>query len=474
MLMCAIFGIVDASAFAADAAAAATAGAAAVNAGGQSTATVGQEGVGVHTNPNSNPGEVTDTMRLASPDFIQDPVDEKITKMYQSGVPIDQITRTLQTSQKNGMRYAFYSVDTLPMKSKITTEFTEVAASTGVGTIKVENPNMFNPTDTIVVPSILGYQFNSNTRSATDPLRLYVQNVTTDGIVVQAINGGLESGRMSIPYIPADTPIYRLARAASEGEVQTAPYSVIPEKDELYMQIFKTQVAESTIAKVSDKEVDFTFSDQEELALYDMRRSIEAAFIYGSKGYFFNTATKRWVYTCSGIIQQILERGTVINYTPNDLTEAKLMSDIVKPIYLGNSGSATRYLFAGSDFVTTIATLAGVQKQMNATQVLRKFGYDWKTIQFMSWQLNLYQHPLLDEVGLSKCAFVLDLQYVRKNYFRSLTKDALDLRKAGVFDGDSNVWTEISSIELRYPKCHAFIKTTEQFNPTAPTKGVGG
>lgn len=474
MLVCAIFGIVDASAIAADAAAAAAAGAEAVNGTGQSKATTGQDGVGVHTSPLANAGEVTDTMRQASPDFVMDPVDEKITKMFQSGVPIDQIMRMLPTSQKNGMRYSHYSVDTLPINAKVTAAFTEVQATVGVGTLKVDNPNMFNPTDTIVVPSILGYDFNSSTRSKTDPLRLYVQSVSTEGLTVLAINGGLSSGKMSIPYIPADTPIIRLARAASEGEVQTAPYFVIPEKDELYMQIFKTQVAQSTIAKVSDKEVNWDLTDQEELALYDMRRSIELAFLYGAKGYFFNSATKRWVYSCSGIIQQILERGTVIKYDPESLTEAKLMTDIVKPIYLGNSGSSTRYLFAGSDFVTNVATLAGIQKQMNATQVTRKFGYDWKTIQFMSWQLNLYQHPLLDEIGLSQCAIVLDLQYVRKNYFRTLTKDALDLKSSGAFDGDSNVWTEISSIELKYPKCHAFIMTEEQFNPTAATAGVGG
>ena len=252
MLVCAIFGIVDASAIAADAAAAAAAGAEAVNGTGQSKATTGQDGVGVHTSPLANAGEVTDTMRQASPDFVMDPVDEKITKMFQSGVPIDQIMRMLPTSQKNGMRYSHYSVDTLPINAKVTAAFTEVQATVGVGTLKVDNPNMFNPTDTIVVPSILGYDFNSSPRSKTDPLRLYVQSVSTEGLTVLAINGGLSSGKMSIPYIPADTPIIRLARAASEGEVQTAPYFVIPEKDELYMQIFKTQVAQSTIAKVSE------------------------------------------------------------------------------------------------------------------------------------------------------------------------------------------------------------------------------
>lgn len=445
----------------------AASGTAAVNDGGTATAVVGQAGAGVHSAPKTNAGLVTDTARQASPDFIKDPVDRKVTEMRTSGIPIDQICRFLPTGTQKGMRYSYYSVDTRPIKDTVKTAFAAVDANTGSGILVVTNPNMFKATDTIVVPSVLGYN-QDGTRSVSDCLRLYVKEVGASGLSVQTINTS-GSGEMPIPAIAEGTPLYRLARAASEGEVQTAPWNVTPSKDSLYMQIFKTQVSESTISQMSEKEVDFTLSDQEELAMYDMRRGIELAFIYGAKGYFFNNSTGRYVYTCSGIIQQIMERGTVITYDYDSLTEKSLMTDIVKPIYLGNSGSSTRYLFAGSDFVAQVATLPNIQKQMGATQVLRKFGYDWKTIQFMSWQLNLYQHPLLDEIGLSKCAFVLDLEYVRKNYFRTLTKDALELKKAGTWDGDTSVWTEISSIELRYPKTHAFIKTADQFVPADHT-----
>jgi hypothetical protein len=256
-----------------------------------------------------------------------------------------------------------------------------------------------------------------------------------------------------------------LGRAAAEGEVQTEVWSVLPEKDELFMQIFKTQISESTIMAMSDKEANWTFNDQEELALRDMRKCIELSYIYGTKGYFVDTRKKKYVYTCAGIIQQILERGTVIRFNQNVTTEADLITNIIKPIFTDNSGSASRYMFAGSDFVTMIATISGIQKQMDATQVFRKFGVDWKAIQFMSWQLNLVQHPLMDEIGLSNCAFVLDLPYVKKQTALKLSKDALELKKAGIFDGESIVWTEISSIALKYAKTHAFICDDNQFNP---------
>jgi hypothetical protein len=301
--------------------------------------------------------------------------------------------------------------------------------------------------------------------STKQPLRLYVSAVNTNDITVQPIYVQTTSTAMTIPAIGENTAIYRLGRAAAEGEVQTEVWSTLPEKDELFMQIFKTQISESTIMAMSEKEADWTFNDQEELALRDMRKCIELSYIYGTKGYFVDNKKKKYVYTCAGIIQQILERGTLISYTDAITKEADLITDVVKPIFTGNSGSASRYLFGGSDFVSMIATIEGIQKQMDATQVFRKFGVDWKAIQFMSWQLNLVQHPLLDEVGLSKCAFVLDLPYVKKQTALKLSKDALELKKAGIFDGQSTVWTEISSIALKYAKTHAFIYATDQFNP---------
>lgn len=465
-LLALAFGIIDASACvaAADAAAAA----AAVNDAGTANATPGVDNVGVHT---TGAPANTDTARIGAPDFIEDPVDQKVVKMFNSSIPIDQICRHLPKVKQNGMRYEFWSVDTRPV-STVTTE--EVEQSVGVeATIKVANSDMFDETDIILIPSVLGYDFNSANRSDKRvALNLYVKAVSSGSITVQAVNGAFNSStnQMTVPYIPAGAKVFRLGHAASEGDVQTTPYSVLPQPDTLFMQIFKAQLMETTISIDSDKRVKFDYSDKQQLCLYNMRKEIEACYIWGVKGYFMNSTTKRYVYTCSGAIQQILEKGTVIYYDyTKELKEDALIQDIVKPIYLGNSGSAVRYAFMGSDLVGKIATIPGVQRQMSATSIERRFGVDWKNIHFMSWQLSLYQHPMLDEFGLSKCAIVLDLANVNKEVFKSLYNDALDLVKAGLFDGQSDVWTEISSIALKYPKTHAFICDVSSYAPSAPT-----
>ena len=467
-ILCAFFGVTDASAFLmADASALA----AAVNEGANARATAGVDNQGVHTMTDKNVGLVTDTTRLGSPDLIDDPIDQLICKMFQSGIALDQIGRHLQQVKQNGMRYSFWSVDTRPIESVTTAAVGNVANATTIA-LPVANINIFDKTDIIVVPSVRGYEFNSSSTSRASylvPLVLYVQAIDSQNgtLICQAVNGKYATTGSLIPTIPQSTKVYRLGHAASEGDVQTTPYAALPEPDELFMQIFKTQVMESTISIDSEKKVNWSLADQQELALYNMRKEIELSYIYGVKGYFRDLNTKRYVYTCSGVIQQILEKGTVIPLTLSTMTENSLLTDVVKTIFLGNSGSASRYMFAGSDFVAKVGSLGNVSKQIDATQVFRKFGVDWKSIQFMSWQLNLYQHPLLDQIGLSKCAIVLDLPHVRKNVFRSLTNDVLDLIKSGVFDGKSTVWTEISSIGLKYPKCHAFIYDTTQFAPVA-------
>ena len=86
-------------------------------------------------------------------------------------------------------------------------------------------------------------------------------------------------------------------------------------------------------------------------------------------------------------------------------------------------------------------------------------------IQFQNCLLDVKTHPIFDELNMTHCGLILDLAFIEKRVFRALKEDVLDLKKAGVFDGDSMVWTEISSICVKYHQCHAFIYDIDEFNP---------
>ncbi len=421
-LACVIFGIMEASAFTAEAGmtlASGALGAIAVNNGGTATATEGEFGAGVHTNPTANPGAVSDTTRQASPDLIKDPVDRKIVKMAHSGIPIDQITRHSSSTQSNGMRYQFYSVDNKPISATIldradaddtTADASAMtaratAASARTGYFYVDNGAVFSVSDTLILFGEKGYGFEKDSISATSlnvPLSLYVEAIDGNKITVSAINGKFDSSLQccGIPAITTGGTVKRLGKAIQEGVMQTAITEVYPTKQELFMQIFKCQVSESTIQQLSDKEVDWDYNDQSDMALFDMRRGIELSYIAGIKGYRFDRSTGRYTYTCAGIIQQIMESGNVIYFTSDTLTEDTIVKTLVEPVFRGNAGSPTRYLFAGSDMVVNIASAAkDFTKNINSTQILSRFGYDFKQLSFMGWNFNLYQHPLLDDLG---------------------------------------------------------------------------
>lgn len=428
---------------------------------------VGTNGVGVFT---GGTPMITDAARRVEADFIEDPVDQQVVRQLMTGVPIDQITRHIPSIKRKGMVYEFYSID----ERKCSTTVSQAVIETdGTATVKVEDGSFISIGDVLLVkkvPAMKEADRSVDNPNDGAPLRLYVVGYdqgNRKNLQVVAINGkALLNNEKRVPAIAVGTEIYRIANAAKEGEMQGNIYSAIPTKKTRFMQIFKVQVSWSSIMKESDKEVPWTMDEDADMALRDLRKSIEKAYIFGTQGYFYDSVKGMWVYTCGGILEQMLEGSRLLPYKPNQLTDEKfLLEKLVHPIFLDNSGSAKRYMFAGSGLIANIATLPGIQKQMDAKNVERKFGIDWKVIQFMTWSLDMYQHPLLDEMGMRNCAIILDLVYVQKAVFRALSQDILDLKKSGTFDGDSIVWTEISSICLKYPQTHAFIFDPDEWDP---------
>ena len=77
--------------------------------------------------------------------------------------------------------------------------------------------------------------------------------------------------------------LVRMGRAATELDVQTAQFEALPKNASNLCQIFKMQVEQSTFMKIAGKEIDWTFSDQEEVAIMDMRLGMEKNFLFGHK-----------------------------------------------------------------------------------------------------------------------------------------------------------------------------------------------
>jgi hypothetical protein len=445
-LVCALVGIADSSAMGLY-----TAEAAVVTPASGEGAVVTREGL------------TTDVTRSASPDLIADTVDQRITKMRPSATPLDQIMRHATPKKAGSMRFEYYSTDIRPVKATVGAKHDKVTTQ-DYADLTVDNGKLFDETDTIYVPSITG--FDDNGSATTKALVLYVLSVSGNVVRAMAVNGGAGTGSNEgstyVPDIPSGTKIYRMARAASEGEVQTSPYSALPTKKSNYCQIFKCQVAMTSIQALSDTEVKWTPSEIEEQAVYEFRMAMEASYLFGVRKHFFNSLKKAYVYTTEGVVNSITK---TVEYPAINMKNEDLV-DIHREIFTGNSGSRRRIMLAGSGFVANWSKIKMVEKQLEAGNTVVAWGIEWKSVTTNFGETMLLQHDLLDMYGFEDKAIVIDPQYLDKWAFKSMTRDVLDLKKAGTYDGDVAVLTEISGPALRYPQCHAILTPSSSIKVT--------
>lgn len=447
MLICALVGIADGSAMGLH-----TADAAVVE-GAAAGVTVTREGL------------TTDITRVESPDLILDTVDQRITKMRPASTPLDQIMRHATSKESGTMEFGYYSTDIRPVKATLANSYSAVT-TTDSADLTVDNGDLFDVSDTIYVPSVKGY--DEAGVLSNNALVLYVRSVGASNVItVQAVNGGTgtggATGKLYVPSIASGAVFYRMGRAAAEGDVQTSPYSALPTKEKNYCQIFKCQVAQTSIEALSNKEVPWSPSDIEEQAMYEWRLGMEASFLFGQKRYFYDSLKKRQVYTTGGIVGNISK---VIQYS--DTIKTQDLVDITKEVFTGNSGAKRRILFAGSGLVAKLSTVETVYKQLEAGNTVVVWGIEWKEIRTNFGTLLLLQHDLFDLYGWADKGLILDPACLNKFTFRSVTRSVLDLKKAGTYDGDVAVITEIAGLALTYKSCHAILE------PGAATVSVTG
>lgn len=209
----------------------------------------------------------------AAPGLLRNEIDERIVKIRPMSTPLDQISRYGGTRNAGSMKVEYYAVDTKPVVAKLT-EAASQASDASTATIKTSNNAIFQPTTTILVPSRpLG--------TKQEPLVLYVKATDpTSGVTVVAVNNVVD-GVPTVPTLAKNTELVRMGRGAKELDVMTPQFEAVPNKLDNYCQIFKAQVEESILAKMANKEVGWTFSDQEEAAIIDLRMGMEKSFLFG-------------------------------------------------------------------------------------------------------------------------------------------------------------------------------------------------
>lgn len=394
-----------------------------------------------------------------SPSLILPDIDDRITKISPYRNPIDQIARLAgRQMTAHGMEYKHYSIDTAPTSATVSATYNE-SGSSAYAYISVDNPDLFNETDTVTVVGVKGYDA-AGTTVTTQDLMLYIAGKNTDSpqkLYVVAINGKYVSSKITVPTIPSGTALKIAATAAIEGDIRSYTNASLPTPITGYCQIYKAEVGESTIQKMSLKEVDWSLDDQIEIAVNKMRVGIEKSSLVGIKGKTFVPNKNAYVYTTGGILWDIEKEFEM----PSLPTNADLI-DFAQYVFSGQSGSNRKILLMGSEFGAAISKIGSVQKQLESKNTEIHWGLTWNMITTNEGTFAALPYDVLNEMGRSDEAIVIDPDYIDKWTLVPFGSKDLDLKASGIYDGDVNVSTEISSICLRYKNAHckAKLKTT--------------
>lgn len=402
--------------------------------------------------------------REASPGLLRNEIDERIVKIRPMATPIDQISRHAASRAAGAMVVEYYSVDTKAVSAKLTSA-PKAAAAIGKmrpSVICTDNNGIFEPSETLLVPSVTIGGENGEPEEA---LVLYVISKDNEGITVIAVNNDPQGrGTYEVPAIEVGSEIIRMGRAAAELDVQTPQFEALPVKKSNNCQIFKAQVEQSTYQKIANKEVGWTFSDQEEAAIVDMRRGMEKNFLFGSRCRIVDPVKNAEILLTGGIWQQA---GKEVGYEVGKLDMDSLI-DISREAFTGNGGSSKKLLIGGTRLIEALNKLEA-QKVVAASETIVKWGLDFTEIVTKFGRLYVLASEIFDQCGHANDGMIIDPEYITKYSHVPFRTERLDLRSSGQRNTDAIVITEASCLVLRYPQAHMRVIGMEfkSSNPSA-------
>jgi len=398
----------------------------------------------------------TDKVAASQPDLHLDHISQKITEMKPAATPLDTIMRSVVKKVPiKSFRTDFYSVDIKPLNDKTAAAYTKPTDGDVYAAITVDNITIWNVDDTVLVPGVAGVDGKPFVGCISK------KDSSTGRIYIQPLNGpngtNANAEKMIIPSIPDDAILVRMASAKSELDAQTSPFAVMPAKEFNYCQNYMAQVDESTFQRIHDQEVDWGFSNYEELNIYDMRARAEMTYLFGFRNKIIDAEDNEEKYTSHGLIRYMTKQ---LEYSVSSaINDAKWIA-WTKSMFEDNAGSDHRFVFAGDDLLANISgNVTSVQKQIDAKNVEVKWGITFNKVETNFGILYIRRHPLLRLMGMSAEGIVVDINNIEKHIFQPLSVTKLELKKSGQRNADANVLQEVNAPVLRYPGTHARIVT---------------
>lgn len=361
----------------------------------------------------------------------EDDLDKMIQQIKPTSAVIDQILRGMgQTRKSEGIETGGWEIGTREILDTVAsaTSAVKVATSslTAMGnrtvSIKVDNINMWTKNNTFFCQGLAGGDGKY--------LSLFVYDVDypaneIDCFVLNPTDTISTTDTIRIPVIAADTKLQRLGTAMNELDAQAMAYALVPTSRTNYNQIFMTQVQEGVIESLQKKKVDVNFSMYKAQQLWDFRREIESAYLFGTKSKFTHPTSTKTMYTCDGIWNQI----TKTYELPETVTNNHYI-EMTEYIFGDQNGSDSKILLAGSTLIADLLKSLNYTKQLEAQRVEIKYGIKFNIIETNFGELYIRKHELFKD-SLADHGLVIDPSFIVKEMFEPLKTQVLDLDKTG-------------------------------------------
>lgn len=415
----------------------------------------------------------TEGINFADPDWYTKFIDNEITKVQPTSTPLLQLVSYAKKKSGKSTVVKYYSWGYRPYKTSVKTQLTEQTSGDRV-TLVVNDPGIFTVDDTILVLGVPGYDKYGTQQTPSQNLVLSVCEIekTTGMPVVYAVNGKSADGsdNILVPAIAAGTKLLRMGKAAGELDAQTGKYYSKPKAQENNVQKFMCQVEASHVEKISETEIkNFTWSDVEEEAINDMKRTMEFSFMWGAQGEHVHEGKQGTVWFTRGIWNMAGKEIQVGNLVSGkDVITDDDLVDVLKDLFVGtNLGGKQKVLLCGSDFLAALSKMKSDRLVYRDT--VDKFGLKFKSFDSEFGELLAVHAEFMNAAEKSKWAFAMDPDYLRKYTFRSWGRNVIDKNAIGVSETEAAVIREMSCLYLTYAAAHARLFLASAASDAHPT-----
>jgi hypothetical protein len=352
-------------------------------------------------------------------------LEKIVVKLSPNKTPIDVIVRELGGNRKcNDMKVGAREIGIRPSMDKVTdaiTATTLTAANNYKLEVKVSRSNMWLPNDTFAIHL-------SNINS----IICFIYKIEGNTLYCAVLNPA-DDADFSLPTIPIDTEIQRLAPAVNESTARVETLANYSKTNINYCQIFMGETDESILDEIAKKDADINFDTYSEQTTINFKRDIEAAFLFGKKSITSDSGnSNKPVYTCDGLWEQ-LKNGKNHNLTMSSTTSLSNddLIDLAEDVFDNENGSETKMMFCGSGLMKELGKIQDYARQLDATTVKTVFGIKFNQIITNNGTLLIKQHNLFR--GVHKYdGLVLDPAFITKEYLEPLQTKALDLDTPGI------------------------------------------